>query len=540
MKEESPKDHLTSESGEMRLRIKELETLLSERDAMVDQLSRSEEKYRTVADFTYDWEWWKDPEGRYLYVSPSCERITGYRPEDFFADPDLIIKISHPDDRPAVNRHFNSLLQNGAEVYHLDYRIILRGGDVRWISHYCQPINDKQGKYLGRRGSNRDITERKLMEHRLQNSEESYKKLIKALTAYTYSVDIIDGRSVTTHHSPGCISITGYTPEDYVSDPTLWYTMIHPEDRERVQTSINDMLSGRGTSPVEHRLIRRDGAVVWVRDTIVPFYDMNKRVSKYDGMIEDITKRKHTEEQIQRLNNELEQKIQQLIEINKALDLFNRSVSHDLQAPLMVVGGYSKRLLKVYGDTLEADAIDMIHTIQASAQKMERLIKDLLAFSRSARQEITSSVINMSSLLRTVIDELKPLSEGRTIRFDIKALAPAFGDAGLIRQVLTNLLSNAIKFTDKQKIAIIEIGCSVEEHEHVYYIKDNGIGLDSRHAETLFTPFTRLPEAKEFDGTGIGLSIVERIINRHGGRVWAEGEVNEGATFYFSLPKNDL
>lgn len=540
MKEESPKDHLTSESGEMRLRIKEFETLLSERDAMVDQLSRSEEKYRTVADFTYDWEWWKDPEGRYLYVSPSCERITGYRPEDFFADPDLIIKISHPDDRPAVNRHFNSLLQNGAEVYHLDYRIIIRGGDVRWISHYCQPINDKQGKYLGRRGSNRDITERKLMEHRLQNSEESYKKLIKALTAYTYSVDIIDGRSVTTHHSPGCISITGYTPEDYVSDPTLWYTMIHPEDRERVQTSINDMLSGRGTSPVEHRLIRRDGAVVWVRDTIVPFYDMNKRVSKYDGMIEDITKRKHTEEQIQRLNNELEQKIQQLIEINKALDLFNRSVSHDLQAPLMVVGGYSKRLLKVYGDTLEADAIDMIHTIQASAQKMERLIKDLLAFSRSARQEITSSVINMSSLLRTVIDELKPLSEGRTIRFDIKALAPAFGDAGLIRQVLTNLLSNAIKFTDKQEIAIIEIGCSVEEHEPVYYIKDNGIGFDSRHAEKLFTPFTRLPEAKEFDGTGIGLSIVERIINRHGGRVWAEGEVNEGATFYFSLPKNDL
>jgi PAS domain S-box-containing protein len=530
------KEQLMNELKEMRQRMSQLEVLNAERKFIENELRRSEEKYRTVADFTYDWEWWKDPQGYYKYVSPSCERITGYRPEEFIADPNLIIKIAHPDDRSIITEHFNKSLQNDADVYHLDYRIISRSGEVRWISHYCQPINNKEGIYLGRRGSSRDITERKQIEQRLKESEESYKKLISAITAYTYSVEIIDGRAITTHRSPGCISITGYTPEDYISDPDLWYTMIYPDDRARVQSTLNNVLSGKEASPIEHRLIRRDGEVIWVRNTIVPFYNINKRLLKYDGMIEDITKRKDTEEQIRQLNDELEQKIVQLTGINKALDLFNRSVSHDLQAPLMVVGGFAGRLLKIYGDTLEADAIDMINTIQISAQKMERLIKDLLAFSRSARQEIKSVKINMTNLIGTVIDELKPLSEGRTVKFDINTLAPAFGDIGLIKQVLTNLLSNAIKFTTTKEIAIIEVDCRVEETENIYYVKDNGIGFDSQHTDKLFAPFTRLPEAKEFDGTGIGLSIVERIINRHGGRVWAKGKINEGATFYFSLP----
>jgi len=511
---------------------------ITERNKAEEAIRVSEEKYRTVADFTYDWEWWKDPQGYYKYVSPSCERITGYSPEDFIADPDLIIKIAHPDDRSKITQHFNKSLQCDTDVYDLDYRIISRGGELRWISHYCQPINSKDGVYLGRRGSNRDITKRKQIEHMLKDSEESYKKLISAITAYTYSVEIIDGRAITTHRSPGCISITGYTPEDYASDPDLWYTMIYPDDRALVQSAINDILSGKEVSPIEHRLIHRDGEVIWVRNTIVPFYDINKRLLKYDGMIEDITKRKHAEEQIQQLNNELEQKILQLTGINKALDLFNRTISHDLQAPLMVVGGFAGRLLKVYGDTLETDAIDLINTIQISAQKMERLIKDLLSFSRSAGQEIKSVKIDMMNLIRTVIDELKPLSEGRTVKFDIKMLAPAVGDIGLIKQVFTNLLSNAIKFTNTKEIAIVEVGCRVEENENIYYVKDNGIGFDSQYTEKLFTAFERLPEAKEFDGTGIGLSIVERIINRHGGRVWAEGKVNEGATFYFSLPNN--
>jgi len=527
--EDKTKEQLLNELQEMRRRLSELE--ISQ-----DECRRSEEKYRTIADFTYDWEWWKDPQGYYKYVSPSCERITGYRPEDFIADPDLIIKIAHPDDRSTISEHFNKSLRCDADVYHLDYRIISRSGELRWISHYCQPIKNKDGVYLGRRGSNRDITERKQIEHMLKDSEDSYKKLVNAITAYTYSVEIVNGSPVTTHHSPGCISITGYAPEDYISDLNLWYRMIYPDDRTHVQSTINDVMSGKEIQPIAHRIIRRDGEIIWVRNTIVPFYDMNGRLLKYDGMIEDITKRKLIEVHIKELNNELAMKITQLTEINRALDLFNRSVSHDLQAPLMIIGGFSKRLLKVYGDRLDIDAIDMINVIEMNAQKMERLIKDLLAFSRSARQEIKAVRIDMTNLIGTVIDELNPMLQGRTVKFDIKTLPPAYGDQGLIKQVIMNLLSNAIKFTGTREISIIEVGCKVENIENIYYVKDNGIGFDSQHLQDLFTPFTRLPEAREFDGTGIGLSIIERIINRHGGRVWAEGKVNEGATFYFSLP----
>jgi light-regulated signal transduction histidine kinase (bacteriophytochrome) len=171
-----------------------------------------------------------------------------------------------------------------------------------------------------------------------------------------------------------------------------------------------------------------------------------------------------------------------------------------------------------------------------SAQKMDRLIKDILAFSRSGRQEIKPVQIDMKKLVSVVLEELKPLFEKRTINFEIKALSPAYGDISLIKQVLVNLISNAVKFTNTREIAIVEVGCRVEENENIYYVKDNGIGFDSEHIDKLFAPFHRLPEAKEFEGTGIGLSIVERIINRHGGQVWAEGKINDGATFYFSLP----
>jgi PAS domain S-box-containing protein len=547
---------------------------VTERKKAEDALRESEEKYRLVADFTYDWEDWLDPSGNYIYVSPSCEWITGYRPDEFMVDPELVIKITHPDDRDLVEKHFHEILNGSIDVHNIDYRIINSSGEIRWISHYCQPVYSKDGNFLGRRASSRDITKRKTAdeelkqltndlerlnaelstindqlkaeieirietENELKESEERYKSMVSAVTAYTYSVDLSLAGAISTRHSIGCIPVTGYNPEDYDSDPNLWHKMIYPDDQMIIENLIMEILAGHRVSPIEHRIIRRDGTVVWVRNTMVPFYDSDGRLIRYDGLIEDITERKLSEEKIQKLNKKLEQKVMELIEANKELEAFNRSVSHDLQTPLMVIGGFSRRFLKVYGDKLDTDEIDMINTVQISAQKMERLIKDLLAFSRSGRQEIKPTEINMGNLVAIVLDELKPLSEGRRIKFDIKALPPAYGDTGLMKQVLVNLLSNAIKFTQSKDMAVIEVGCRNEYNENIYYVKDNGIGFYPRHTDNLFSPFYRLPEAKEFNGTGIGLSIVQRVITRHGGRVWAEGKENEGATFYFSLPRKD-
>ncbi len=509
---------------------------VTERKKAEDTLRESEEKYRTVSDFTYDWEYWIDPSDKYIYVSPSCERITGYRAEELLANPDLLDEIIHPDYLGLVKNHMSEILSNSGDVNHIDFRIIRRSGENRWISHCCQPVFSNDGRFLGRRGSNRDITARKQIEEALKKSEERYKKLVKAVTAYTYSVQVSEGRATSTNHSSGCIPITGYNPEDYKSDPFLWHSMIHPDDRMMAEDSVKEILVGHKIPPIEHRIIRSDGKVVWVRNTMVPYYALNGLLIRYDGLIEDVTERKLAEEKIQKLNEQLEQKVLELMEANKELEAFNRSVSHDLQTPLIIIGGFAKRLLKFCGDKLDTDEIDMINAIQMSAQKMERFIKDLLLFSRSGRQEIKPVKIDMRNLMTTVIDELKTLTNGRMIKFDIKAFPPAYGDMGLMKQVLVNLLSNAIKFTHSKDMAVIEVGCRVEENENIYYVKDNGIGFYSEYTDKLFTPFYRLPDAKEFEGTGVGLSIVERIIHRHGGRVWAEGKVNEGATFFFSLP----
>ena len=254
-------------------------------------------------------------------------------------------------------------------------------------------------------------------------------------------------------------------------------------------------------------------------------------------LTEEIESHKLAEKEIQKLNRDLNQKVKELTEANRELDAFNYSVSHDLKTPLLVVEGYISRLQKIYGDIFDEKAADMFHIIQTNAQKMEKLIRNLLAFSRSGRQQITATGIDMVNLVQSAIEEIKALSGGRTIHFDVQALPPAYGDKALIKQVFVNLLSNAVKFSVSKDAAVIEVGGRDSDNEDIYYVKDNGVGFDPLDSDKVFSPFHRLPGSREIEGSGVGLSIVERIVSRHGGRVWAEGQKNEGAVFYFSLPK---
>jgi light-regulated signal transduction histidine kinase (bacteriophytochrome) len=243
---------------------------------------------------------------------------------------------------------------------------------------------------------------------------------------------------------------------------------------------------------------------------------------------------------LQKSHEDLELRVQertsQLEAANKELESFTYTVSHDLRAPLRAIDGFSKMLLRDVNNKLDDEEKRKFDVIRESAQRMSRLIDDLLDFSRLGRQEMSFSVFNMSTLVNQSWEECRIINAGRRMELKIGDLPQGLGDSGLIKQVLSNLISNAVKFTRSREKSLIEIGGKIDGQESLYYVKDNGVGFDMKYYDKLFGVFQRLHNDKDYEGTGVGLAIVQQIIHRHGGRVWAEGKVGEGAVFYFTLP----
>ncbi len=374
----------------------------------------------------------------------------------------------------------------------------------------------------------------------LQESENRYRRITEGLTDYQYSVRVEDGRAVETTQSQACETVTGYTPEEFAADPYLWFHMIAPEDREPVQERIQQVLAGIEIPPLEHRLIRKDGAVRWVCDTTILLKDASGKLLGYDGVIKDITQRRQAEEEIRTLNQKLEQRVldrtAQLEAANKELEAFAYSVSHDLRAPLRHIDGFLELLQERLAANLDDRSRHYMDTISDATKRMGQLIDDLLAFSRMGRNELFKTGVDLGVLVQEIIRELAPETQDRAINWRIAPLPTVTGDRAMLSLVLTNLLSNALKFTRGRPQVDIEIGCQAGQKETTFFVRDNGVGFDMAYADKLFGVFQRLHRADEFEGTGIGLANVRRIINRHGGRVWAEGQENQGATFYFSLP----
>ncbi len=315
--------------------------------------------------------------------------------------------------------------------------------------------------------------------------------------------------------NPSFEKVLGYSGNELSENPFL--NFVHPDDIPATLQIYEELKAGAPVVNFTNRYRKKDGSYRWFDWNATP----NPITGKLYCIARDITERKKAEEQ--------------LLAVNKELEAFSYSVSHDLRAPLRAVGGYAKMLQEDYNEKLDADGVSSLNAIMHNSKKMGALIDDLLAFSRLGRKSVTTSEINMTALIKSVREE-ETTGNSNEIDFTIHELLPAKGDQALIKQVWVNLISNAIKYSKHKPKTIIEIGSSLKDNLVEYYVKDNGAGFDMQYYDKLFGVFQRLHSEQEFEGTGIGLAIVQKIINRHHGTVWAESTLNEGSTFYFTLP----
>ncbi|HSK99767.1 MAG TPA: PAS domain S-box protein [Rubrobacteraceae bacterium] len=367
----------------------------------------------------------------------------------------------------------------------------------------------------------------------LRESEERYRAVVEQATEGIVLVDV-DTRRVL-EANPAYQALLGYAPRE-VASLTL-YDLV-PYSREDMDCYVRRVLKRGSYVSGERRHRRKDGSLVDV--------EVRANTISYGGreamciVVRDITERKKAEEEIRQLQEELEERVRsrtaQLKTANEELEAFGYSVSHDLRAPLRSMAGFSQLLLEDYEHELDEVGKDYLRRIQAASGRMGDLIDNLLYLSRLSRQEMRHERVDLSALARRIAEDLRHGEPGRSVRFVVGDGLSATGDPGLLKVALENLLGNAWKFTSREPEAVIEFGVLEREGKLVCYVRDNGVGFDEAYADKIFHPFQRLHGADQFEGTGIGLATVARIVRRHDGSLRAEGEVGRGATFYFTLP----
>lgn len=388
----------------------------------------------------------------------------------------------------------------------------------------------------------RDVTQLREAEERLIESQRLVQGIAGAIPDLLYVNDLIEKRNVYVNRE--LAAILGYTPEEVRAfGDDVMGTLLHPDDRDLVRSISTRLRSAADGEIIEtqYRVRHRDGEWRWFasRDTLFTRTpDGTPALSL--GTAQDITRRKQAEEEIRKLNEDLERRVArrtaELEMTNKELEAFSYSVSHDLRAPLRAIDGYAHILQEDHGASLNNEAARILGAISRNSRQMGELVDDLLSFSRLNRKPVESSRIDMDHLVRTVVAEATNNLAPPLPHITVEPLPPAEGDASMVRQVWTNLISNAIKFSRRSTPAVIVVRGRIESERHVYSVSDNGIGIDMKYAHKLFGVFERLHPQDEFEGTGVGLAIVQRIVERHGGSVWADGDVGTGATFSFTLP----
>ncbi len=470
-----------------------------------------------------------DPQGRITYVNDKFCAISKYTREELLGQDHRIINSGfHSKD--FIRGLWFTIAHGG--VWHGEIKNRAKDGSFYWVDTTIVPFLNEQGKPRQYVAIRADITDRKC-------AQESAARLAAIVESSGDAIVGKDLRGVVTSWNPGAEKIFGYRAQEMIGQSIM---RLIPVERWKEEEEILERISrGESIRHFETVRLRKDGSAIDIAVTISAIRDPEGRVIGASKVARDITERKKAEETIRRLNAELEQRVadrtEQLEQANRELEAFSYSVSHDLRAPLRAIDGFSQAVIEDFGAQLPDEGRRYLQTIRHGAQQMGMLIDDLLTFSRLSRAPLSLQSVDLALLIRHVLDDMRTERKGRNIDLRIGELPSCNGDPALLKQVWFNLLSNAIKYTRNRETAIIDIGCEHSPEATVYFVRDNGAGFDMRYAGKLFGVFQRLHRAEEYEGTGVGLALVQRIIQRHGGRIWAEAAPDRGATFYFTLEK---
>ena len=505
-------------NGELLLQTRRLEeSLASERKLALQTSALDQHAIVAVTD----------PQGKITSVNDKFCAISQYSREELIGqDHRLINSGYHPKE---FIRDLWTTIASG-KVWHGEIKNKAKDGSFYWVDTTIVPFLNDDGKPRQYVAIRTDVTERK-------QAEEAAALLVAIVNSSNDAIIGKDLNSIVTSWNLGAEKLLGYSAEEMIGQSI---TRLIPADRLSEEIEIIDRIK-RGESVEQLETVRlvKGGRLINVSATVSPIRDKTGKIVGASKVFRDITERKRAEQEIRELNMRLEQRVAErtaeLETANKELEAFSYSVSHDLRSPLRAVDGFSQAVLEDYGPHLPEEGLRYLRTIREGAQRMGALIDDLLRFSRLSRASLNTHEVNTNGLVRHVLEELAPQHAGRQVEIHVEKLPPCQGDPALLNQVWVNLISNAIKYTLNREHAEIEIGCKREQDENVYFVRDNGAGFDMKYANKLFGVFQRLHRADEFEGTGVGLAIVQRIIHRHGGRIWAEAAVDRGATFYFTL-----
>jgi PAS domain S-box-containing protein len=498
-----------------------------------ESLRVSELRFRQMAENIREVFWLTDPaKNQILYVSPAYEEVWGRTCKSVYASPRDWVEAIHPEDRERVLRAVKS---QASGMYAEEYRIVRPDGAIRWIRDRAFPVFRNEREVYRIAGLAEDITEQRRAKDELRESERRFSDMLDNVELISV---MIDRKACITYCNDYLLRLTGWRREEVIG--RNWLEVFIPPELDEMKATFSALLSGaRYATHHENEILTRSGGRRLIQWNNTLLRSASGEVIGTASIGEDVTVRTRAEDEVRRLNFDLERRVvertAELQAANTELEAFDYSISHDLRAPLTRIEGFGSMLREQYGDKLDARGRDLLQRIVDAARGMDALVGDLFTLSTVTRGELQRGIVDMSALAESIVASLRRSEPGRAVTFEAAAGLSARADPGLLRSVLENLLGNAWKFTGQRSDPRIEFGCLQAGDERAFFVRDNGAGFDSANATKLFTPFQRMHSAKEFAGTGIGLATVQRIVHRHGGRVWAESAAGEGATFFFTL-----